>query len=67
MKTESTTIGWVICSVNGTFILEHTFSRTRSAAIKKWMSYWDSKRTSWRKFKKEGYKCKKAKQTTEIL
>ena len=58
--------GWVIASMNGTFILPHTFERTRTESIAKWMKLWDENRCSWQKFKKEGYKCIKAKQTTEI-
>jgi len=30
------------------------------------MKYWDENRYSWRKFKREGYRCIKAKRTIEI-
>lgn len=67
MKKQEVTTGWVIASMNGKYIIESTFARTRSESIKKWMAYWDPKRTNWRKQKREGYSCVKAKQTTELL
>ena len=66
MKNKEIDKGWVIASENGTFIIEYTFSRTRTEAIKKWMQLWDESSCNWSKFKREGYKCLKAKQTTEI-
>ena len=66
MKQKEINTGWVIASMDGKFIIESTFSRTRTDAIDKWMKIWDETRTNWRKFKRQGYKCVKAKQTTEI-
>lgn len=66
MKSKEIDKGWVIASMNGAFILPYTFERTRTESIAKWMKLWDSERCSWRKFKREGYKCIKAKQTIEI-
>ena len=66
MKSKEIDKGWVIASMNGTFILPYTFERTRTNSIAKWMNLWDKDICSWRKFKREGYKCIKAKQTTEI-
>lgn len=67
MKNKQIDKGWVVASENGTFILTYTFQRTRKDAIEKWMSIWDKDRRSWRKFKREGYKCVKASQTTELV
>ena len=58
--------GWVVASMEGTFVLSFTFSRTRSDSIKSFIKLWDPKRDNWRKFKRQGYKCVKATQTTEI-
>jgi hypothetical protein len=59
--------GWVVASMEGTFIIEYSYARTRKESIEKWMSLWDKDKCSWRKFKRQGYKCVKAKRTTEIL
>lgn len=66
MKSKEIYKGWAVASDNSTFILSYTFERTRSESIKKWMSLWDKERCNWRKFKREGYKCIRATQTTEI-
>ncbi len=66
MKSKEIDKGWVIASMNGTFILPFTFDRTRVNSIDKFMKLWDKDGRSWRKFKRNGYKCIKAKQTTEI-
>ena len=66
MKSQETDNGWVIASMNGTFILPYTFARTRTESINKWMDLWDKSRCNLRKFKREGYKCLKAQQTTKI-
>ena len=66
MKSKEIDKGWLITSMNGTFILPFTFDRTRVNSIDKFMKLWDKDRCSWRKFKRKGYKCIKAKQTTEI-
>ena len=66
MKQKEINTGWVIASMDGKFIIESTFARTRTDAIDKWMKIWDETRTNWRKFKRQGCKCVKAKQTTEI-
>ena len=66
MKQKEIEIGWVIASMDGTFIIPSTFARTRTDSITKWMKIWDESRTNWRKLKRQGYKCVKAKQTTEI-
>lgn len=58
--------GWVVASNEGTFILPYTFKRTRAASIKEFMSLWDKSRCNWRKFKRQGYKCVKARQITEL-
>ena len=63
-KHSVTDEGWVI--VHNGYILEWTFKRKRSSVISSWMSVWDPEKTSWRKFKKEGYSCVKATQTTAI-
>lgn len=60
MKLEEIEKGWVVASMGGSFILSYTFERTRSASIKKWMGFWDPKKCSWRKFRREGYKCVRA-------
>lgn len=67
MANECTDKGWAIASMGGTFLLEYTFARTRTESIKKWMDLWDPKRCSWRKFKRQGYKCVKAQRTIKIL
>ena len=66
MKSKEIDKGWVVASMEGAFILPYTFSRTRADAIEKFMSLWDKSRCNWRKFKRQGYKCIRAKQTTEI-
>lgn len=66
MKSKEIDKGWVVASMNGTFILPYTFARTRIESIKKWMYLWDKEYCNWRKFKREGYKCIRATQTTEI-
>ncbi len=65
MKYTDTTKGWIIVANDGR-IYTYSFARTRAGAIAKWMSLWDPDRCSWRKFKKEGYKCVKAQQITDI-
>lgn len=61
---KATDLGWVVISPEGK-IFEFTFKRTRSDSIKHWNSLWS--KPNWRKNKREGYSCVKAKQTTEIL
>lgn len=66
MKSKEINNGWVVASMDGTFILPYTYKRTRKESIEKFMSCWDSDRCNWRKFKSQGYKCVKAKQTIEL-
>ena len=67
MKKSETDKGWVVASMNGTFIITYSFAKTRSESIKKWMSLWDKDRCNWRKFKRQGYKCVRAEQRTDII
>lgn len=66
MKQKEIDKGWVVASENGTFILPYSFARTRAESISRWMDLWDKDTCSWRKFKRKGYRCVEAKQTTEI-
>jgi hypothetical protein len=66
MKLKEINRGWVIASMNGKFILPYTFERKRIDSIEKWIKLWNNERYSWQKFKRKGYKCIRAKQTTEI-
>jgi len=67
MKLKETENGWVVADMNGTFVLPYTYSRLRTDAIKIFKSTWDEKVCNWEKFKRKGFKCVKAKRTTEIV
>lgn len=58
--------GWAIVSSDGTFIIHHTFKRTRSACIKEFASWFGDQHT-WRRLKRKGYTCQKVKMTIETV
>lgn len=68
MKLKEINIGWVVAFDDGIFtsIISSTFAITRTEAIANWMKIWDESRTNWRKFKRQGYQCVRAKQIIEI-
>lgn len=64
MKKSKTEVGWVIVSPDGN-IYDFTFKRTRINSINRWNKVREN--PNWRKDRRKGYRCVKAKQTTELF